>query len=211
MDFYGDVEFFEFMLEYRSPGVAFTEINRFQNAVSEAKGFRNEYRGIVFVDVDDWVDHFEEKHFKAFMEYISDNSDEWMVVLSVSRKAPELIANFEAFISAYVRVEKVTIERPTTEAYTAYLSHKLSAYGLELNDEAREIVFGAIKAICGNAYFDGYKTVGMLCDEIVYKVYTSESDVQKTLTADVLSSFAADGEYVQRLLTKMKKVSRIGF
>ena len=156
MDFYGDVEFFEFMLDYCSPSAPFNEISRFKNAVDTAKGFRNEYRGIVFVDVDEWVEHFEEKHFKAFMEYIADNSDEWMVVFSISPRDSEKSAAFEAFLSSYVRIERVTIKKPTNEAFMDYLQSKLSAYGLELDEGAYKTVLDTIGVLCKNRYFDGY-------------------------------------------------------
>lgn len=211
MDFYGDVEFFEFMLDYCPPQSGFGEIERFQRAVNAAKGFRNEYRGIVFVDLDEWVDHFEEKHFKAFMEYISDNSDEWMVVLSVSRGDNEKLAAFEAFISSYIRIEKVIIKRPTNEAFMEYLQGKLRAYGLELEEDAYKIVLNTIGVLCNDRYFDGYKTVRLLCEDIVYNVYTSGTDISKTLSARDVSVFASDGEYVKRFLAKMNRVSKIGF
>ena len=211
MDFYGDVPFFEFMLDYCHPEAPFKEITRFGIAVREAMGFRNEYRGIVFVDVDEWVEHFDEKHFKAFMEYICDNSDEWMVVLSVSPGDAEKLAAFEAFVSSYIRIEKVVIKKPTNEAFMEFLNNRLNAYGLELDEIAYGVISNTIEALCKNRYFDGYKTVSMLCEDIVYNVYTSASPIRKILNADSVSGFAADGEYVKRFLAKMSRVNKIGF
>ena len=211
MDFYGDVTFFEFMLDYCHPDAPFNEITRFGIAVREAMGFRNEYRGIVFVEVDEWLEHFEEKHFKTFMEYISDNSDEWLVVLSVSPQSEEKLAAFEAFVSSYIRIERVAIKKPTCDAFMEYLNNKLNAYGLELDKEAYDTVMKTIAVLCENRYFDGYKTISMLCEDIVYKVYTSGVPIYKKLTADSVSYFSADGEYLKRLLAKMVRVNKIGF
>jgi hypothetical protein len=80
MSFYGDVAYFEFMLNYCGPRENFSELQRLMDGVDNAKGFRSEFRGILFIDIDDWRDHFEEKHFVDFMEYLSDNSDDWLIV-----------------------------------------------------------------------------------------------------------------------------------
>ena len=87
MDFYGDVKYLEFMLNYCPSGEHFSELQRLMNEIDNAAGFRYEYRGIVYIDIDEWIGHFEEKHFVSFMEYLSDNSDSWLVVLSVSKYA----------------------------------------------------------------------------------------------------------------------------
>ena len=66
LEFYGDVKYFEFMLNYCRPEEPFTEITRLMSQVNVAAGFRNEYKGILFIDVDEWLGHFNEKHFISF-------------------------------------------------------------------------------------------------------------------------------------------------
>lgn len=52
MDFYGDVKFFEFFVNYRKPEETFTELLHLMESVFAAAGFRSEYRAIISLDAD---------------------------------------------------------------------------------------------------------------------------------------------------------------
>ena len=211
MDFYGDVKYFEFMLNYCEPNEYFAEIQRFMTEINNAAGFRSEYRGIVYVDVNEWREHFEEKHFVSFMEYLSDNSDDWLVVLSVSDDKQEQIQQMEAFISAYTRIQRITIEPPTVQELTQYAKKLLEGYGITLISETEKVLSGSIAELYNNKYFDGYKTVKMLCEDIAYSLYMDGFRKDKGLIPSDLSKFEKDSEYIQRMAVKIKKINRIGF
>lgn len=211
MDFYGDVKYFEFMLNYCRPGDHFSEIQRFMTEVDNAAGFRSEYRGIVYVDVDEWLEHFEEKHFVSFMEYLADNSNDWIVVLCVSNENQEQVRQMEAFVSAFIRIERIAVDAPTVDELTQYAKKILDIYGVTLSAQAENLVFEAIGELCKSKYFDGYKTVKRLCEDIVYALYTEGGKKSDELSVADLSDFAKDGEYIQRMIVKIEKTKRIGF
>jgi hypothetical protein len=53
MRFSGSTTCFEFMLGYCPPSESFTELPRLMDEVSRAAGFRGEFRGVVFIDIDE--------------------------------------------------------------------------------------------------------------------------------------------------------------
>lgn len=108
MEFYGDVKFFEFLLNYCHPNEYFSELQRLIDKIDNAAGFRNEFKGIVHIDINEWIDHFEKKHFVSLMECLSSNSNKWLIVLSVYSDKKEKIHNLNAFLSLYLRIEKIT-------------------------------------------------------------------------------------------------------
>ena len=209
MDFYGDVKFFEFLLSYCSPNQPFTELRRLMDEVYNAAGFRSEFRGIIHIDINEWLDHYEENHFISLMEYLASNSDKWLVVLTVYSESEEKIHNLISFLSMYLRIEKLTLPLPKTEDLFFYIENQLSAYGLSLSDDAKKLLHDSIETIRKNKYFDGFKSIKMLCQDIVYTVYSKQTDAA-VLTAEQLSSFASDSEYVRRTVSNIEKVSRIG-
>ena len=211
MDFYGDVKFFEFMLNYCPPREPFTEIQRLMSEISDAAGFRSEYRGIIYIDVDEWRDHFEEKHFASFLEYIADNSDDWLVVFSVTDNDSEKNARIEAFLSAYLRLERVTIEPPTVDELMKYLEELLMAYGISVDESAKKLLSESVERLCHNKYYDGYKTIKMLGKDIAYSIYAERSNPGKPLSAAELTEFSKDSEYLNRTVTKIEKIRKIGF
>ena len=210
IDFYGNVKYFEFMLNYCAPDAQFTEIQRLMHEVNNAGGFRSEYRGIIFIDIDEWRTHFEEKHFISFLEYLSDNSDDWLVVLSLSDKAEEDTVCAESVISSFLRAERVRIDAPTASELLSYVEKKLQLYGLSLKLEAKEVIFDSITAILKNKYFDGYKTVKMFARDIAYQTYSSSNCSTELSAADV-DVFKADGEYICKMMMKIANSQKIGF
>ena len=211
LDFYGDVKYFEFMLNYCSPSEHFSEIQRLMSEVDNAGGFRSEYRGIVFIDIDEWYDHFEEKHFISFMEYLSDNSDDWLVVLSLSRRNEEKTASAESVISSFLRIERINIEAPTASELLQFVEDRLLAYGLTLKLGAKGVISDSLKALCRSKYFDGYKTAKMLVQDIAYYSYSNGIKGKTALSESDLEMFKKDGEYIQRMILKIKKTEKIGF
>lgn len=211
LDFYGDVKYFEFMLNYCAPSEHFSEIQRLMSEVDNAGGFRSEYRGIVFIDIDEWYDHFEEKHFLSFMEYLSDNSEDWLVVLSLSGKNEEKTACAESVISSFLRIERINIETPTATELVEFVETRLSAYGLSLKLGAKSVIFESLKLICRSKYFDGYKTAKMLVQDIAYHAYSNGVKGRAALSESDVEAFKKDGEYIQRMILKIKKTGKIGF
>lgn len=209
MPFYGDVKYFEFLLSYCPPERPFTELYRLIDEVTNAAGFRNEYKGIIFIDIDEWRDHFEERHFVSFMEYLAGNSDEWMIILSVNANDCEDFHELEAFLSMFLRIEKISITSPEPEDLFEYLERNLQSYGLRLSEDAKELLLGSIEKLRSNKYFDGYKSIRMLYQDIVYTVFSeAKADL---LTAGMLANFSADSEYIRRMFTNIRRVHKIGF
>jgi len=211
MSFYGDVKFFEFILNYCSPDMHFTELERLIEEVKYAAGFRSEFKGIMRIDIDDWLTHFEEKHFISFMEYLSSNSDKWLIILSVSSDEEEKIHNLESFLSMYLRIEKITLSLPKTENLFEYIKRNLGAYGISLAEDAVELLYKTIEELRKNKYFDGFKSIKLMCQDIVYETYSKEYVENKVLCADDLKEFSAGSEYVKKTLKKIQKVNEIGF
>ena len=211
MSFYGDVKFFEFILNYCSPEMHFTELERLIEEVKYAAGFRSEFKGIMRIDIDEWLTHYEEKHFISFMEYLSSNSDKWMIILSVSSDNEEKIHNLESFISMYLRIEKITLSLPKTEDLFDYIARNLCAYGITLTEDAVGLLFETIEELRKNKYFDGFKSIKLMCQDIVYETYSKKLVENKELSAEDLKDFSADSEYVKKTLKKIQKVNEIGF
>lgn len=210
MEFYGDVKYFEFLLGYCNPNERFTELHRLIDEINDAAGFRNEFKGIVHIDIKEWINHFEERHFVSLMEYLSANSDNWLIVLSVDSDNQSKIHNLTAFLSMYLRIERVTLSFPKTEDLFGGIEDMLKQYGLTLQDDAKKLLFGTIEKLRNNKYFDGFRTIIKLCQDIVYDVYSNESVETLALSAQMLEKFSADSAYVKKMIANIERVNRIG-
>lgn len=200
MDFYGNVDVFEFLLGYCPPHQSFSELQRLMDTVKGAAGFRNEYRGVMCIDIDEWVGHYNDNHFITFMEYLAANSEHWLIVLCVSPDKEDTLHNLQAFLSMYLRLETIRMDLPSDERLVNYLESLLSEYRFSLDAPAKELLRNTFAALRKNKRFDGYKSAKLLAKDIVYHLYSTDTVPAPTLTAAALENFAANSRYVQNML-----------
>lgn len=211
MSFYGDVKFFEFKLDYCPPSQNFRELYRFIEAINNAAGFRNEYKGIIRISVDEWVGHHKEKHFIDFLQFLRINTAYWLVILTLSdTKENEETKAMEAVLSMYLRFETVTIRMRSDEAFVEFAVSHFAKYDLAVDEGAKAVLKEAIAILKQNKYFYGLHTVTDLCNDIVYSIYSSSADVGRVITSEMLRDFKPDGEYLKRTVMKVKKIP-LGF
>ncbi len=210
MEFYGNVKYFEFMLDYCPPESCFTEIQRLINEVRNAAGFRSVYRGIISIDIEEWLDHCEEKHFLSFLEYLSSNSDSWLIVFNVTGEKKAEIKKLESILSMYFRIEKSNLTLPETKELVSFVSTRLERYGLTLDESALDLIHKTVEKLRENKYFDGYKTLIILCQDIIYETFSSPKAAGGVVSADTLAGFAPDSEYIARVTWKTESKRKIG-
>lgn len=213
MSFYGDVKFFEFKLEYCDPDTdGFKELYRLIDSIEAAAGFRNDFKGIIHINVDEWVGHHREKYFLDFLQFLRMNTAYWMVVLSISDNIEnDDTREMEGVVSMYLRIEKITLHMPSVKELVEYASEYLSKYGLALDGGARDVLMGSVEILRNNKYFNGLNTIIYLCSDIVYSLFSESTTVGNIITAEMLSDFSADSEYIRRTVIKIEKTVTLGF
>lgn len=213
MDFYGDVFYFEFYLNYCMPDAVFMEIQRLMGEVKSAAGFRNHFKGIVHININEWIEHEEEKHFAEFLSYLAENSGNWLIILSVNDypKKAEQIEALQSVISMFLRIESLKFKQPRSDYYLARLQDALAAYGIFLDESALELLRGSIRVLRKNKHFSGISTVNMLACDIGYTVYSGSNKPSERLSAEDLAEFGPESEYIRRTIANFEKSKRIGF
>lgn len=210
ISFYGDVKFFEFLLNYCDPSRPFTELQRLVNETNRAAGFRSEFKGIIHIDCNAWLEHYREPHFVSLMEYLAANSHKWLVILSVYSTDQKQLHNLEAFLSMYLRIRKVNIPLPATNDLVEKIESQLESYGLTLDGSARELLSQTVDTVRENPYFDGFKSLSMLCQDIVYTLFSEKNVPSGPLTAAQLEPFGPTSEYITRTIAQITRKHRIG-
>ena len=71
-------------------------------------------------------------------------------------------------------------------------------------------MFDTIEKLRNNKYFDGFKTIIMLCQDIVYDVFSNKNVEELSLGANMLSKFSADSDYIKNMVANIERVNRIG-
>ena len=211
VDFYGDTKCFEFLLNYCYPEQPFEELQRFMDAVQNAAGFRSEFRGIVCIDIDEWIEHYEEKHFVSFLELLACHREDWLIVLSIQENVEKLIMKLHSYLSAYLRLERINLGMPNNEEIIQYVCDKLAIHGLSMSHDNMEKLNLTIEKIRESVLFDGFKTLNMLYQDIAYEHFCESGAGKGEIGDNTIAKFTVDSEYVKKLICTDEKTHTIGF
>ncbi len=211
MDFYGDVRYFEFMLNYCCPEEDFNEIRRLMDEVITSAGFRSIYKGIVHIRIDAWLGHQEEQHFINFLDYLAENTGDWLIILSVSSGEDEKVMAMESVVSMFLRIQRIELNMPSTETYVAELEAMIGKYHFRLSEGAAALLAASVDVLKENRYFDSLYTMRLLCSDIVYEMYSGKPRSSMVLTEDDLKDFSSGSPYIRRTIKKMTDSRKIGF
>lgn len=210
MDFYGDVRFFEFRLEYCLPTQPLGELARLMSDIDQAAGFRNQYRGLLAMDISAWREHFTEPYFLRIMEFVS-SLDDHICFIYVLEDADAIEAKqAERILRAYRRVRRVAIPYPTLETFCAFGKRRLAAYGIEIDETAERLLCDSVTELLGSSHFDGYKTINRLCQDIAFEINATERPAGGVVNAGDLKAYHRGGAYI-RELCEVTRLRQIGF
>lgn len=211
LEFSGECRFMEFHMYYTPENSHFIELNRFINKLLQVAGYRNEYKGIICIELDEWLDHFREKYFSIFMEYLEEQCRDWLLIFSVNHGEKDKIEKLFSYLSMYFRLEKVELAIPNSKDYLEHLVELLESHSFEVNEEARVVLKESIDELMKNPLFDGYKSINRLGLDITYSKYTVNKFSGKIIGKEDVETFAADGQYIRTMVKNYKKKQQLGF
>ena len=198
MEFSGNVRSFQFKLAYCRPNAPFKELQRLFEAISNAKGFRSVYKGIIVIDIDEWQKHFEERYFIDFMHFLSDNSCPWLIVLCTTNDDPVFLDKLEGILSLFLRVERVVLRAPDVKELSEYCVKYLAGYGISLRKNAVRLIEESMQKMQKSAKFNGYNAATRFCQDIIYSLLCHSKDTSEEIGAGSLKEFAPDSEYIRK-------------
>jgi len=210
-DFMGEAKFIEFKLGYNSSDESFSELKRLHEAIKKNTGHRYDYRGILCVNIDEWIVHSTELYFLDFLEFIDYNRKSILTVFTTHSKTAKDIVNIEAVISSRMSLETITIDFPETNELLALIDDKfVKASGYSLSNDARELLSAHIKTRVLSSSFDGFKNIERLGEEIVtYAIKSTKR--RKTITAELLSPYCEKQLNQAKALNSLRNKAPIGF
>ncbi len=72
--FYGEVPCVCYRLNYVAPFNEFKELRNLIMRIKENTGLRSEFRGVVAINIDEWIGHEKDDYFTIFLKYLHDHS-----------------------------------------------------------------------------------------------------------------------------------------
>jgi hypothetical protein len=211
-DFCGIAKFFEFQLAYMPPNSFFSELTRFDNMLTSYAGRNRRYKGIVCIDVDEWLDHTDENHFQSFLEYVASNNEWVLAVFCIHNENADAADIVETALSAKLRIEALSLRFPDAcELVELVESWFMERQGFYLAEGAKALLLKTIAEIAPAKSFNGFKTIAKLADDMLFSILTSDYGDKKEITADMIACYNTDSPYVKRAKARIGMKKAIGF
>lgn len=206
VEFYGNVKYFEYYLEYVPDKTNFHEIQKLAEKIRDAAGFRSEYKGLLSIELGEWVGHFQEENFINLLKFLATMDNDIMFIFNIHNYDPEAIEQLMKILVLFFRIEVIEMTLPDSEELGAYIKNDIQEYGLNLDPEAEAMVIATVNKLREDQYFAGYQMLDRLAADIVYSVYTSTPPYDGIVTKGMISAFAPDGMYVSELIQNNTRV-----
>ncbi|MDD2375320.1 MAG: hypothetical protein PHQ55_08095 [Eubacteriales bacterium] len=211
MSFYGNVKSLEFALDYCPDEVDFSELRRLMRELKAATGYRGDFKGVLSVELDQWIDHFNSQHFKRLMTYLSGMDNSLCIIFVLENADQKNLSDLERVLAQYVRIDKVESSYPPVEDFLSYVIDWLSNYDFKLEDDAIGLLRTSIDFLRSSDSFDGFKTLNLMCEDIVFEICAADDfDQKRVLSSQELHDYSRDGIFINRLKEMVHK-RRIGF
>lgn len=206
VEFYGNVKYFEYYLEYVPDKTNFHEIQKLAEKIRDAAGFRSEYKGLLSIELGEWVGHFHEENFINLLKFLATMDNDIMFIFNIHNYDPEAIEQLMKVLVLFFRIEVIEMSLPDSEELGAYIKNDIQEYGLNLDPEAEAMIIATVNKLREDQYFAGYQMLDRLAADIVYSVYTSTPPYDGIVTKGMISAFAPDGMYVSELIQNNTRV-----
>ena len=212
IEFCGKEKSFEFKLKYIAPGSYFSELIRLDQTIASNAGHNRFYKGIVCINIDEWIEHSKEEHFELLLDYISDNKDKLLVVFCIQTDDKKHVETVASMISSHMRIETLALSFPeATDLVDLIESKYINSRRFFLSEKAKALLHETIEELSGSDHFGGFKTISRLAEDIMHDVLSTGLGVSTTITTEMLSRYRKDSTYVQRAVTRSGKRAVIGF
>lgn len=206
VEFYGNVQYFEYYLEYVPDKTNFHEIQKLAEKIRDAAGFRSEYKGLLSIDLVEWVGHFHEENFINILKFLATMEDDITFIFNIHNYDRASVEQLMQLLVLFFRIEVIDMNLPDSEQLASYVKEEISGYGLNLDVDAEALVVASVNKLREDQYFAGYEMLDKLAKDIVYSVYTSTPPYDGIVTKGMISAFAPDGMYVSELIKNNKRV-----
>lgn len=206
VEFYGNVKYFEYYLEYVPDKTNFHEIQKLAEKIRDAAGFRSEYKGLLSIELGEWVGHFHEENFINLLKFLATMDNDIMFIFNIHNYDPEAVEQLMKVLVLFFRIEVIEMSLPDSEELGTYIKNDIQEYGLNLDPEAEAMVIATVNKLREDQYFAGYQMLDRLAADIVYSVYTSTPPYDGIVTKGMISAFAPDGMYVSELIQNNTRV-----
>ncbi|MCL1826662.1 MAG: hypothetical protein FWG20_01345 [Candidatus Cloacimonetes bacterium] len=210
VDFIGTKKYIMFRLEYTSDEAKFYELERLKNVIDNVKGMNRNFKGILCVDINGWIDFTNSKYFKDFLSFIRQKRTNILPIFYIHKDNDIIINKIESSLSAYLRFDTIRFNFPETSTLVDLVQRKyLQPEGFKLSEQATLFFSDMLKNIIENEAFNGFSTIEHIAKDILF--FLHKNQLPKDISKNCFEQCVKLSNYINLLKSTNDTKKYIGF
>lgn len=209
MQFSGEEECFEWELHDEQGG-----LKRLFLRMRRAAGFYGRFQGIIGLDIGKILeDRNTVPPLRHLMEFMESQKGSVLFVCIIPYHTPsELQRQLVGWFASHSPVELIHMPFPWDEAQY-YITDQLFSRGFVVSESAQQALKKAVKTLSGSRDFEGYQTLQILTDEIVWRKVSQLLPPDENITVEDVKFILEDDGYYAAFSAKGNSSARrrVGF
>lgn len=130
-----------FKLPYIPPCDPFKELRGLILRIHENTGLRANFKGVVAVEVSEWIGHEREEYFTVLLKYLYDHRSFWRIALILNGPSPNHVNRFLSDCSRFITPRLFTINVfGDQDTLCSLIQNEFSQQGRSITQEAVELM-----------------------------------------------------------------------
>ena len=185
VEFSGRQDFIEFKLEYSDNPDDFNSFGNMLREISHNQVSRDGFKGIVSIDVEEWLDHLSDKRIDQLLKFVWDTREDIIFVFTVPFVDNTVLDKLYDRIDDVISARIMKFAPLSDEQYFAFLGKIFEQYNIGLEKAAYNSFVTKITLEKNDGKFYGFNTVRKIANEILYSVIADAAKNDKELSDKV--------------------------
>ena len=170
----------------------FTGILDLKDHIREAGRCNGAYRGIILIDVTEWMGHCGEKYFDMLLSYLSNQHTKGILPFFYVKHREFNPENkiLEAVVSLYFKSARIVFDESDLSSLMMDLLEKK---GIKLEENAVCCLEQFLRIISGSDLFHGVDSIRQICEDIAWQYQTEKQTA--TVAVRLLNNLFAESGY----------------
>ncbi len=189
--FHGACPVYEFNMPYCGPGEQFHALNAFLEGLQKRSTRESFFRGIVVMNIEEWVDHVEESKFSELLTLAAELQESILFVFRIPYLEDTAVQGVQRRLDDLFTTRTMRVAPPTNEQYFEFFKQQFPGYGIDVNPSAYAVFCEKLALEKSDGKFYGYNTIRKICDEVLYYMIASSAKQGTDLPAEIDDSLIA--------------------
>ena len=207
MQFRDDTQLLYYRVSYNSEEMlCFREIKTLTQLLEYH--FRGKYKGVLVLDLTEWLEHSKEVYFGVLMNYLAEQREDIFVFFHARTKKLEKIEDMVSQMRKYFHLDIFDFTEENRDVYVEYAKSIFKEQGRFVRKSAEKELENCIERLMRTRGFGGFESVKYMTEEIVFELAVKGSK-ERGITEEVLKEFSGKGIFWKDV--KEEKTQKIGF